>query len=322
VAFVILPLAVTLLVGLANTGATFPVGIVDRSPTAATKRLQRSVDRQPGIDVHRFSSTAALAQATAERGVAAGVVVTPSRASPEGASVALRPGPDDDATAAVRDAVTAAACTGCASRGRVERLGRPPRSTGFGPTSNLVLFVFATSLAAAGGLAETRSSGLSRRVAAAPVTRRAIVVGTLGGRLLISLYQAVTVLVFGSVLFGVQWGSPLYVAAVVTAFSVVSASAAVVLGTVVRTTEQAIAVGIPVSILFGLLGGCFYSLRATSATLRMVGHVMPHAWAMDALGAARGGPAGSVLGPLAVLAGMAALLLAVAGARVRTAVAQ
>ncbi len=49
-----------------------------------------------------------------------------------------------------------------------------------------------------------------------------------------------------------------------------------------RTEEQAISVAVVLGIVCGLLGGCMYPLDVVSPAIRVVGHFVPQAWAMDA----------------------------------------
>jgi ABC-2 type transport system permease protein len=68
-----------------------------------------------------------------------------------------------------------------------------------------------------------------------------------------------------------------------------------------------------------MLGGCMWPLAIVPAPMRAVGHLFPQAWAMDgfiALIARNAGLAG-ITRQLAVLAGFAAVLLALATWRLR-----
>ena len=69
---------------------------------------------------------------------------------------------------------------------------------------------------------------------------------------------------------------------VVLAFSLLSAGAGLLVASTVRNGEQAQAIGIPVAIALGMLGGAMWPLEIVGSTMRAVGHVVPHAWAMDA----------------------------------------
>jgi ABC-2 type transport system permease protein len=90
-------------------------------------------------------------------------------------------------------------------------------------------------------------------------------------------------------------------------------------GAVLRNAEQATSIGPPVGIALGMLGGCMWPLAVVPEPMRVVGHLFPHAWAMDAfvdLIAKDAGLAGIAV-PLAVLAAFAAVLLTLAVWRLR-----
>jgi ABC-2 type transport system permease protein len=55
----------------------------------------------------------------------------------------------------------------------------------------------------------------------------------------------------------------------------------VLVGAVARTPEQTQSVGVPLGIAMGMLGGALWPLDFVPDWLRQLGHVTPHAWAMD-----------------------------------------
>jgi len=73
-----------------------------------------------------------------------------------------------------------------------------------------------------------------------------------------------------------------------------------------------------------MLGGCMWPLSIVSGTLRTVGHLTPHAWAVDAWTAlvARGGTLATIAPDLGVLAAFAAVLLTLATVRLRRSLAR
>jgi ABC-2 type transport system permease protein len=128
------------------------------------------------------------------------------------------------------------------------------------------------------------------------------------------LLQAV-IIVLGCVLFfGVNWGDPLAATAVIVSFALVATGAAVLLGSVFSSEQQA---G-PVAILLGLglaaLGGSMAPLEVFPPTARAIAHITPHAWANEAFSklVKHGGDLVSVLPQIAVLLGFAAVTLTLA----------
>jgi ABC-2 type transport system permease protein len=78
-------------------------------------------------------------------------------------------------------------------------------------------------------------------------------------------------------------------------------------------------IGIPVAIGMAMLGGCMWPLEIVPPAVRAAGHLTPHAWAMDAWIKLifDGDGIGSIAVDLAVLGGVAAVLLGLATWRLR-----
>jgi ABC-2 type transport system permease protein len=193
--------------------------------------------------------------------------------------------------------------------------------TGFNYTApaNLVLFVFITSLAGAASLIEARRLGVTRRLLATPTTAATILFGEALGRFAVALLQGLIIFTVGWLLFGVDWGDPPAALLLVVVFALVGTGVGMLLGSVLRNAEQATSIGPPVGIALGMLGGCMWPLAIVPEPMRLVGHLFPQAWAMDgfiALIAKDAGLAG-ITRQLAVLAGFAAVLLALASWRLR-----
>jgi ABC-2 type transport system permease protein len=186
--------------------------------------------------------------------------------------------------------------------------------------ANLVLFLFLNSVASAGLLVDSRRLGVLPRLLATSSAKATIVAGQALGRLAICALQAIIVIAGTRLVLGVRWGAPLVVLAVVVLFSAVAASASVVTAALLRTREQVLFLAPPVAIVLGMLGGCMWPLRLVSPTLRTIGHATPHAWAVDALEASMRGSGGGIGTALAVLAGFALALGAVAVAALRRSV--
>ena len=107
----------------------------------------------------------------------------------------------------------------------------------------------------------------------------------------------------------------------VTVFALVGTGVGMLLGAVLGNAEQATSIGPPVGIALGLLGGCMWPLAIVPEPMRVVGHLVPQAWAMDAFIALIAKDAGlaGITRQLAVLAAFAAALLVLATWRLRKA---
>ena len=185
--------------------------------------------------------------------------------------------------------------------------------------SNLVLFAFVNSLGLAAVMIEVRRLGIVRRMLATPTSATTVVAGETVGRLAYVLVQSSLILAIGALLFGVRWGDPAGVIALVLVFSLVSAGAGLLLSAVADSAELAGALGPPVGIAFAMLGGCMWPLEIVPEVMRQIGHLVPHAWAMDAWSALvfDGADLAGIATELAVLTGFAAVLLSLAVWRFR-----
>jgi len=182
--------------------------------------------------------------------------------------------------------------------------------------SQLVLFVFLNGLVAAAALVQTRRLGIGRRALSAPIGAGTVVTGVAGSRVTLGLLQSVLLLAAGTFMFGAVWGDPSATAVLVLVWAGVAAGAGMLLGAWARTPEQAVAIAVPTSIALAMLGGTFWPLEAVGPVMQVVGHLTPHAWAMDAWSAIvnEGAGVAGITTELAVLASVAAVLLALAPA--------
>ncbi|KAA0233866.1 MAG: hypothetical protein JJLCMIEE_01149 [Acidimicrobiales bacterium] len=187
-----------------------------------------------------------------------------------------------------------------------------PSSFAFVAPAQLTLFVFINSLAIGATLVEIRKLGLARRIYAGPTRMTSMVEGLTSSRLFFALIQSAIIIVVSLVVFDVSWGDPLAVAAIVLLWGLVSAGAGVLIGAVASTPEQTQAIGIPLAIGMSMLGGAMWPLFLVPPVMRVIGHLVPQAWAMDAWTTVLfdGGSISDIWIDLAVLAGFAAVLIA------------
>lgn len=188
-----------------------------------------------------------------------------------------------------------------------------------GAWTELLLFLFLIALTGAVALIETRRLGLSRRMLATPTSPGTVIAGETLGRVLIGVIQAVVIILGSALLFGVNWGQPIGVAAVVILFALVGAGAGIFLGTLFRNEQQAVGVSLLLGLGLGALGGCMVPLEVFSPTMKRVAHITPQAWGNDAFAklVGHGASITGILPQLGVLAGYAAVLLVLAAWRLR-----
>lgn len=189
----------------------------------------------------------------------------------------------------------------------------------FGASGQLLLFTFLSSLAGSATLIQARRLGVVARTLAAPVSATQLVGGQVLGRFAIAFFQGGYIMAASSLLFGVEWGNLPAALLVLLVFALVSAGAAMVLGSVLDHEGAAAGAGIGLGLVLAGLGGSMTPLEFFPETMRTVANITPHAWAYEALAdlQRRGGGLADILPELGVLAAMALVLLLLGGWLVR-----
>jgi ABC-2 type transport system permease protein len=206
----------------------------------------------------------------------------------------------------------------------VERLGEgifPADTAAFAPgaQSQLVLFLFLTSMTAATQVILSRQLGVSRRMLAAPISVRIIVVGEILGRFAVAMLQGLFIVFLSAAAFAVPWGDPLAAGAVVVTFALVGTGAAMVVGVFADDADQAGALAVMAGMLLGALGGAMVPLEIFPEPVHTLAFLTPHAWAIQGLRSVglRGGGIVEILPELIVLGLFAAGLVALGTWRFR-----
>lgn len=177
-------------------------------------------------------------------------------------------------------------------------------------SSQLLLFIFITSMTTAAALIETRRLGVAKRMFATPTRLSTIVAGEALGRVATAVVQGLVIMAGAALIFGVSWGSPLGAALLMLLFATVAGGAGMLLGAVARTAQQSIAVGLLIGLGLSALGGSMMPLEFYSSTMLTVAHATPHAWAADGFATLvrHDGTVLDILPELGVLTGYAAVL--------------
>jgi linearmycin/streptolysin S transport system permease protein len=209
----------------------------------------------------------------------------------------------------------------------VERIGQEFMFEGygqftFGAQTQLLLFTFLTSMTAAGQLVQTKRFGVSRRMVSTPTSIATIVLGEALGRFLVALLQAGFVVLLTALVFGVSWGDPIAAGVIILLFCLVGASVAMLVGAVSENADQASSLGVFAGLALGALGGCMVPLGFMPEAMQTIARLIPHSWAITALGSLvrDGGGIETVMTNVLVLAAYAAVLLALASWRFRKAI--
>jgi ABC-2 type transport system permease protein len=199
----------------------------------------------------------------------------------------------------------------------------PEELQGFalGAQSQLVLFVFLTSLSGAAQLILTRQLGVSRRMLSTPTSIGTILLGEALGRFAVALFQAVFIVAATALLFGVAWGDPIGATALVLTFSLTGAAVAMLIGAVANNAEQAGSLGVFAGLGVGAIGGAMVPPEIFPEPMATVSWFTPHRWALDGFRELiAGGGLTAILPQLGVLLAVAFVLLTLAAWRLRAAI--
>jgi len=192
----------------------------------------------------------------------------------------------------------------------------------FGATTQLILFMFLTSLTASGRLVYTRRLGVSARMLSTPTSATTIVLGEALGRFWIAMLQAVFIVALSTLVFGVRWGDPLAAGVLIGLFGLTAAGLALLVGAIARDPDQASSMGVFAGLAFGALGGCMIPYQFMPEAMQTFAKLLPHSWAVLGLQSLirDGGGLSSVLPNVAVLAVWAVGSMVLAAWRFRKAI--
>ncbi|MFE6508785.1 ABC transporter permease [Nocardioides sp. NPDC057767] len=329
------------------------VGVVQPVAGALSGDLVAALEDAEGIDVRHFESRAEAVEAVEEGGLEAAVVVpatyddrleggrdttveylSRSDRSAQQIGMIVRAVVDDEAgryrvartlqrelggefrpnlvrgdAFAGRVADVAVSTTTVGSAPLPEDLGR----FDLGASSQLLLFIFVTSMTTAASLIETRRLGVARRMFATPTRVATIVAGEALGRVAIAVVQGLVIMIGAALLFGVSWGNPIAAALMMLLFATVAGGAGMVLGAAATNAQQSIAVGLLAGLGISALGGSMMPLEFYSPTMLTIAHLTPHAWAADGFATLvrHDGTVLDILPQLGVLASFAAALFGI-----------
>lgn len=357
----ILPIGIILIIGSLFGGSFDPtIGVaVEDGAGGLGEQLAVAIEAREDVDVERFSDAGAVVTAVERGNVQAGVVVPAgyqdALAAGESVEVGFVARPDNAVFQTVvlaevrRQGAEVRAARFAADRGEVgfdealsvaeeaqaslpgvevdtEVQGEPLFAGvgrfDLGASSQLVLFMFLTGLTGSAAIIETRRLGVARRMLSTPTSAATVVAGEGLGRYAVVMLQGLYILFATLLLFGVDWGDPAGAAAVLVLFGAVSAGTAMLMGTLFRNDQQAGGVGVMLGLGVAALGGCMIPLEFFSDTMRMVAHLTPHAWALDAFSVLvrDDGNITDIAPELGVLAAYAAVVIGIASIRLRRAV--
>lgn len=175
-----------------------------------------------------------------------------------------------------------------------------------------MLFLMYTVSHGARTLLTERDQGTLARLLVSPTALAQILGGKVLGIFFTGAAQVGVLVAATTLLFGLRWGDPLGVAALVLAVAAAATSWGLLLAAFARNSAQVGSLGAALMLLFGILSGTFINV-GTSSGLSLAARLTPNAWGLEGFTTlARGGTLAEVALPIGALLLMAAGLFAVA----------
>jgi len=155
--------------------------------------------------------------------------------------------------------------------------------------------------------------GTLPRLLTAPITPGQVLLGKMFGIFLTGVAQLLILILASTVLFRLNWGSPLPVLALVLAAVAGAVGWGMLITALVKSPGQASSIGSAIMLVFGVLGGSFFELSRLPAWFRAASKITPNAWGIDGFTIlAQGGGLAEILPDIGGLLVMAAALFGIA----------
>jgi ABC-2 type transport system permease protein len=171
------------------------------------------------------------------------------------------------------------------------------------------MFVMFTVFGGMTTLIVERKEWTLQRLASMPISKAQLLGGKILARFSLGLLQYLVVFAVGLAI-GMPLGeSPLGLVLVAIGFTLAITALSFALGSRLENEQQASGFGLLLSLILAPLGGAWWPLSIVPRFMQVVGHISPIAWAMDAFSSLifENGSVGSILLPVGVLVGFAAL---------------
>lgn len=163
-------------------------------------------------------------------------------------------------------------------------------------------------------LAWERTGKTLARFLTTPTRTSSYILGTASAQLSISLVQMLVLMAFGALVLKLPWEqSPLGLAMMMVSFGLAAVASGMMLGAFVKSPRAANNLSIMISMLFALLGGCWWPLELFPPLMRKLAQIFPTYWAMQGFSTllSRGGTYQDVLPFTLVLLGFALVFFSV-----------
>ena len=176
-------------------------------------------------------------------------------------------------------------------------------------------FMFLMYTVSYGGrsLLAERALGTLPRLLVSPTSSAQVLGGKVFGIFLTGAAQMLILITASQLLFQLKWGDMLGVVVLVVAAVLAAVGWGMLVTSLAKTPGQVSAVGTAIMLTFGVLSGTFIDLGKMPGWFQVVSKITPNAWGLDGFTTlALGGTLGDILGPVAALLMMAAVLFTAA----------
>jgi ABC-2 type transport system permease protein len=179
------------------------------------------------------------------------------------------------------------------------------------PGMALMFLMYTVTYGGRSLLAE-RKQGTLPRLLVSPTSSAQVLGGKVFGIFLTGMAQMLILVIGTSLLFKLQWGDPLAVFVLIAAAVAAATGWGLLLAAAAKTTGQISSIGSAMMLIFGILGGSFFSMQNLPTWVQIFSHISPNAWGMDGFTTlALGNGISYILTPILALLGMAAVLFTV-----------
>lgn len=182
-----------------------------------------------------------------------------------------------------------------------------------------ILFVMIVMLSATGTILKARQLGVWSRLLGAPVSKVQILAGYIFSFFLIGWIQFGVLMILTHSLFDVQWGNLLGVITLVSVLLLAVIGLALLLASIVKTTEQQSALGNIVVISTCMISGLYWPIEIEPAWMQAAANFVPQTWAMRGFTEliVRGGTLADIGGYIGILSLFAGVFFIIGLTRIR-----
>lgn len=146
----------------------------------------------------------------------------------------------------------------------------------------MITWVFIPLIGLSAIFADERERGTLRRLLVTPTRKSLYISSTVLGQVLTAVLQMTLLISFGILVMRMKMGnSPLGLAILIIASALSAAALGTMLGTFVKTGNQANGLSILIGMVMAMMGGCWYPIELFPESIRTAAKIFPTTWAMQ-----------------------------------------